>query len=64
MVVVFGGFRARFGSKRSVYLKSSGCKPDALFKLHFGCPNTLSSMFTLLRLVSSHIVVEWVGCYR
>lgn len=37
-------------------VKSSGCKPDALLKLHLVCPSTLSSMLTLLRLISSCVL--------
>lgn len=59
-VVELNDVWASFSSKWSFCVKSSRCKLDALFKLHFGCPSTLSSTLTLLRLVSFHM---FNNCY-
>ena len=48
------------------YMVSSGCRPGALYKLHFDYPSALSSTLTLLRLISScmyiHLSMKLVGC--
>lgn len=59
LFIVGWGSWASFSSRHSLIVKSSGCKLDAL-NLSYAliCPSTLSSMLTLLRLVSSHLVLS------